>query len=75
MHRIPLELVAVIACPHAGLLASQSGDKTSTNLAAAQNQQPAFCIALAATAFLYVAKLSRMMIVPGSSSGINTFPT
>ncbi|MEM1274453.1 MAG: hypothetical protein AAGF88_11585, partial [Pseudomonadota bacterium] len=34
MHRIALELVAVIACPHLGLLASKLGGKASTNLGA-----------------------------------------
>ena len=34
MHRIALELVAVIACPHDGLLASKLGGKASTNLGA-----------------------------------------
>jgi hypothetical protein len=32
MHRILLELVAVVACPHVGLLASKLGGKASTNL-------------------------------------------
>jgi hypothetical protein len=36
MHRIPLELVAVVACPHVGLLASKLGGKASTNLGAPQ---------------------------------------
>jgi hypothetical protein len=34
VHRITLELVAVIACPHVGLLASKLGGKASTNLGA-----------------------------------------
>ena len=37
MHRIALEIVAVIAFPRVGLLASKLGGKTSTNLAAPQN--------------------------------------
>lgn len=36
MHRVPLELVAVIARPHLGLLASKLGGKASTNLGAPQ---------------------------------------
>jgi hypothetical protein len=36
MHCIPLEIVAVIACPHVGLLASKLGGKASTNLGAPQ---------------------------------------
>lgn len=36
MHRVPLELVAVIACPHVSLLASKLGGKASTNLGAPQ---------------------------------------
>jgi hypothetical protein len=36
MHRIPLELVAVITCPDVGLLASKLGSNASTNLAAPQ---------------------------------------
>lgn len=34
MHRIAFELVALIACPHVGLLASKLGCKASTNLGA-----------------------------------------
>ena len=37
MHRIQLELVAVIACPHLGLLASKLGGKASTILGAPQS--------------------------------------
>ncbi|MEM1273265.1 MAG: hypothetical protein AAGF88_05575, partial [Pseudomonadota bacterium] len=40
MHRIALELVAVIACPHLGLLASKLGGKASTNLGAPQSVGP-----------------------------------
>jgi hypothetical protein len=36
MHRVPLELVAIIACPQLGLLASTLGGKASTNLGAIQ---------------------------------------
>ncbi|MEJ6405133.1 hypothetical protein, partial [Yoonia sp. 2307UL14-13] len=38
MHRIPLEIVAVIACPHVGLLASKLGGKASTNLGAPHSE-------------------------------------
>jgi len=34
MHRVPLELVAVTACPRLGLLASKSGGQAPTNLGA-----------------------------------------
>ncbi|MDD9722067.1 poly-gamma-glutamate hydrolase family protein [Sulfitobacter sp. PR48] len=34
MHRIALELVAIVACPHVDLLASKLGGKASTNLGA-----------------------------------------
>jgi len=34
MHRVALELVAVIACHHVGLLASKLESKASTNLGA-----------------------------------------
>ncbi len=40
-----------------------------------KNQHPAFRMALAAAAFLCVARLSRMTTVPGESSGTNTFST
>ena len=40
MHRIPLELVAVIACPHIGILASKLGGKAATNLGAPQGVVP-----------------------------------
>jgi hypothetical protein len=37
MHRIALKIVAVIACPHLGLLASKLTGKASTNLGASQS--------------------------------------
>ena len=39
MHRVALELVAVVACRHFGLLASKLGGKASTNLGAPQTDR------------------------------------
>ena len=41
MHRVPLELITVIACPHVSLLASKLGGKASTNLGAPQTPSAA----------------------------------